>query len=89
MIASQGFSSNRQRWRKLTQRCQVRELAAEQTLPDRCMTDNEMGLGESNDPFPSWLSLYSGLGIKHASSVPNGRPISRSGAQPLDGRVYR
>jgi transposase len=95
MIASQAFSvKTQQRWRKLTWE-EVRQVlrtgfAEWLTLPDRVLTDNEMGLGGNpNDPFPSWLSLYlAGLGIQHVfirSHRPTDQPHIERNHRTLDG----
>lgn len=95
MIASQAFSvKTEQRWRKLTWE-EVRQVlragfAEWSTLPDRVLTDNEMGLGGNpTDPFPSWLSLYlAGLGIQHQfirSHRPTDQPQIERHHRSLDG----
>jgi transposase len=95
MIASQAFSvKTEQRWRKLTWE-EVRQVlragfAEWHTLPDRVLTDNEMGLGGNpTDPFPSWLSLYlAGLGIQHQfirSHRPTDQPQIERHHRSLDG----
>ena len=95
MIASQAFSvKTEQRWRKLTWQ-EVRQVlragfAAWHTLPDRILTDNEMGLGGNpTDPFPSWLSLYlAGLGVQHQfirSHRPTDQPQIERHHRSLDG----
>jgi hypothetical protein len=72
MIASQAFSTKTEkRWRKLTpdEVQTVLRAAFEEwhTLPERVLTDNELGLaGSPQELFPSRLTLWlRGLGIVH------------------------
>lgn len=95
MLASRAFAvKTAKRWRKLTWQ-EVRQVLRSafiewRTLPERVLTDNELGLaGNPTDPFPSSLTLWlSGLGVRHCfirPHTPTDQPQIERNHRTLDG----
>lgn len=98
MLASRAFAvTTPKHWRKLSWE-EVRQLLRSafiewQTLPERVLTDNELGLaGNPTDPFPSSLTLWLvGLGVSHRfirPHTPTDQPQIERNHRTLDGFTF-